>query len=317
MNRLLLLAASLLALLCGSAVSRADGPDDEYVRIYNLIQQADALAEGGRGELARQKYAEAQSELDRVQKAYPGWNEQVVQFRLNYVTEKLGPAKTAEKAIRQEPGEKSAPASAEPADRIRVLLEQIRQLTADKELLQAKLKEALSAQPAAVDPRELARSEEKIKSLRKEVEVLTVNLKKAETKPDKPIDPVAFDQTKQGLAAANQKLTQQMEVLASLTLERDALQRRLQTFADGTDVKVLRGENESLKGRVTKLQIKADELKQRLSGVQAGLASLQARNGDLVSARKIADTDSNDDNKSSGKSAADARLLVSEAESAF
>jgi len=316
MNRVLLLAASLLALICGSAVLRAEGPDDEYVRIYNLIQQADALAEHGRGELARQKYSEAQTELDRVQKAYPGWNEQVVQFRLNYAMEKLGSAKMAEKPI-PEPGEQTAPAFVEPADRIKLLLEQIRQLTADKELLQAKLKEALSAQPAAVDPRELARSEEKIKSLRKEVEVLTVNLKKAETKPDKPIDPAAFDQTKQGLAAANQKLAQQREIVASLTLERDALQRRLQTFADGTDVKVLRAENESLKGRVTELQIKADELKQRLSGVQAGLASLQARNGDLVSARKIADTDSNDDNKSSGKSAADARLLVSEAESAF
>src|SRR6266581_620133 len=287
MNRLLFLAASLLALLVGSAVLRADGPDDEYVRIYNLIQQADALAEGGRGELARQKYAEAQTELDRVQKAYPGWNEQVVQFRLNYVMEKLGPAKTAEKPIRQEPGEKSAPASAEPADRIRVLLEQIRQLTADKELLQAKLKEALSAQPAAVDPRELARSEEKIKSLRKEVEVLAVNLKKAEAKPDKPIDPAAFDQAKQGLVAANQKLAQQIEIVASLTLERDALQRRLQTFADGADVKALRGENESLKGQVTALQIKADELKQRLSGAQAYLAALQARNSDLVSARKM------------------------------
>src|SRR6266550_9529424 len=182
MNRFLLLAVSLLALLCGSAVLRADGPDDEYLRIYNLIQQADALAEGGRGELARQNFLEAQTGLDRVQKAYPGWNEQVVQFRLNYVMEKLGPAKTTH-------------ASAEPADRMKLLLEQIRQLAADKELLQAKLKEALSAQPAAVDPRELARSEEKIKSLRKEVEVLTVNLKKAETKPEKPIDLATFDQT--------------------------------------------------------------------------------------------------------------------------
>ena len=81
MKRFLLLAITMLALLCVSAFLRAEGPDDEYVRIYNLIQQADALAEDGRGELARQKYAEAQTELDRVQKAYPGWNAQVVQVR--------------------------------------------------------------------------------------------------------------------------------------------------------------------------------------------------------------------------------------------
>src|SRR5436190_5676682 len=243
MKRFLLLAITMLALLCVSAFLRAEGPDDEYVRIYNLIQQADALAESGRSELARQKYSEAHSELDLVQMAYPGWNQQVVQFRLDYVRDKLGRAKTAEKPTRREPAEQSAPAAAtKSVDRIKILQEEVRGLTADKELLQAKLKEALSAQPVALDPRQLARAEENIMSLRKEVEVLTVNLKKAETKPDKPIDPAAFEQTKQGLAAANQKLTRQSEVLGSLTLERDALQRRLQTLADGTDFKALRGE---------------------------------------------------------------------------
>src|SRR6266576_6255370 len=106
MNRFLLQTASLIALLCGSSVLRAEGPDDEYVRIYNLIQQADALAEGGGGELARQKYSEAQTGLDRLQKAYPGWNVQVVQFRLNYVMGKLGPGKLAEKPVRPEPADK-------------------------------------------------------------------------------------------------------------------------------------------------------------------------------------------------------------------
>src|SRR6266487_3264703 len=118
MNRVLLLAASLLALICGSAFLRAEGPDDEYVRIYNLIQQADALAESGRSDLARQQYAEAHSELDRVRMAHPGWNKQVVQFRLNYVLDKLGLAKTAEEPPRREPAEMTAPASAESADRI-------------------------------------------------------------------------------------------------------------------------------------------------------------------------------------------------------
>ena len=287
MNRFHFFATTMLALLCGSAFLRAEGPDDEYVRIYSLIQQADALAESGRSELARQKYSEAHSELDRVQRTNPGWNQQVVQFRLDYVREKLGLAKTTEKTTRRESAEQIAPAGAESVDRIKNLLEEIRRLVADKELLQAKLKEALSAQPVALDPRELARAEENIKALRKEVEVLTVNLKKAETKPDKPIDPAAFEKTKQGLAAANQKLTQQTEVLASLTLERDALQRRLQSLADGTDFKALRGENESLKGQLNELQIKADELKHRLSGMQADSPAPQARKGNLDSQRTM------------------------------
>jgi tetratricopeptide (TPR) repeat protein len=327
MNRFLLLAVSLLALLCGSAVLRADGPDDEYLRIYNLIQQADALAEGGRGELARQNFLEAQTGLARVQKAYPGWNEQVVQFRLNYVMEKLGPAKTAEKPIRREPGEKSAPAAAEPADLIKLLLEQIRQLTADNELLQAKLKEALSAQPAAVDPRELARSEEMVKSLRKEVEVLTVNLKKAETKPDKPIDPAAFDQAKQGLAAANQKLAQQIEIVALRTLERDALQRRLQTFADAADLRQARTPSANApaapptaqRGQIEPSTHPIAVLAARLEGLEARAVTYSPEELALSKTQAAigANTNSNDDKKSSGNSAADARLLASEAERAF
>jgi tetratricopeptide (TPR) repeat protein len=353
MNHFHSVAASLLVLLFGSAVSRAAAPDDEYVRIYNLIQQADALAEGGRAELASQKYAEALTGLDGVRKAYPGWNEQVVQFRQNYVIEKLGrTAKIAEKPLRPKRADEPVPPSSEPADRIRPLLEQVRQLTADKELLQAKLAEALSAQPAAVDPRELAVSEEKIKSLRKEVELLTVNLKKAEAKPDKPIDPVAFGQVKQGLAAANQKLAQQTEIMATMTLERDALQHRLQMFADATDVKALRGENETLKSQLAELQIKAEELKQRLIRAQADLAALQLRNANVISERKTPETTvlrarlaalesravpytkeelalfntpdsinanktSNDVRRASGKLATNAKVLVEQAERAL
>src|SRR5690242_20574914 len=122
MNRPLSNAASLLALLCSSALLRAEGPADEYVGIYELIQQADTSAESGRGELARQKYSEAHSALDRLQKAYPEWNEQIVQFRLSYVMDKLGLAKTAEKPNRPDAVEPTAPASAESAARIKKLL---------------------------------------------------------------------------------------------------------------------------------------------------------------------------------------------------
>ena len=332
MNRFLLLAMSLLALACGSGILRAEGPDDEYLRISNLIQQADALAEGGRGELARQKYSEAQTELDRVQKAYPGWNEQVVQFRLNYVMEKLRPAKTAEKPIRRDLVEKTAPDSAEAADWIKLLQEQIRQLTADKELLQAKLKEALSAQPAAVDPRELARSEEKIKSLRKEVEVLTVNLEKAETKPDKPIDPATFDQMMaktrtlaKELADARRAAQTNADLVSVLQSalrrsqdEKDALageKKQAQTppaYAPAAAPTAQLGEIEPLTHQIAVLRARLDVLE--ASAVPYSPEELALfKTPDAISAN----TESNDDEKSSGKSAADARLLVSEAERAL
>src|SRR5205814_1009180 len=114
--------------------------------------------------------------------------------------------------------------------------------------------DALTAQPAAVDPRELARAAEKNKALQKEVEVLKINLEKAESKPDKPVDPAVLAETRRALAAAGQKVAQQSETVATLALERDALQKRLQTFIDGIEVRTLRDESESLKRQVTDLR---------------------------------------------------------------
>ena len=61
------------------------------------------------------------------------------------------------------PAQPAKPAS--PSDwenQLNALKDQVRQLQTDKAVLEAKLKEALAVQPAALDPRELARAEEKI-----------------------------------------------------------------------------------------------------------------------------------------------------------
>jgi tetratricopeptide (TPR) repeat protein len=66
----------------------ADGPDDQYVQIYNLIQEGDAIGAGQPGR-ALAKYNEAQTALRRFQKVYPGWNDRVVNFRLDYLASKI------------------------------------------------------------------------------------------------------------------------------------------------------------------------------------------------------------------------------------
>jgi len=66
----------------------ATGADDQYVQIYNLIQEGDSLSAGQPAQ-AVAKYTEAQSALLRFQKSYPGWNDRVVNFRLNYLASKI------------------------------------------------------------------------------------------------------------------------------------------------------------------------------------------------------------------------------------
>src|ERR1700757_4070823 len=69
--------------------SRADGPDDNYVKAYHLIQEGDQLRGTSQADLSREKYMEAQALLQKTQAIYPNWSAKAVQFRLNYIQEKL------------------------------------------------------------------------------------------------------------------------------------------------------------------------------------------------------------------------------------
>ncbi len=213
-----LMAAFFIA-LCGA---RAEGPDDQYVHIYNLIQEGDALSEGSQLRQALAKYYEAHSALQKFQKGFPEWNSDVVKFRLTYLATRIGNlsakatvataaatnAPAAPKASTVQP-EKSVP----PADwenQLASLKEQVQQLQSDKGLLEAKLKEALAAQPATADPRELTRAEDRIKALQKENDLMKVTLSqekgKPTAKPDAKPDSKSVAQLKSQLATARARL---------------------------------------------------------------------------------------------------------------
>jgi len=69
---------------------------------------------------------------------------------------------------------------------LRALREEVQRLTADKNLLEAKLREALSAQPAAVDPREVTKAEEKARALQKENDLLKLAIEQERAKSAAP-----------------------------------------------------------------------------------------------------------------------------------
>src|ERR1035441_6592284 len=142
-------AALLLVLSNG----RAEGPDDQYVHIYNLIQEADKLANGVQPSEALPKYLEAQTALGQFIKGYPDWNVKVINFRLNYVAAKIAaisphvPAPVAPSPAG--PGAKPAvtpsAAPAQPAQpvppgdweiQLNTLKDQVRQMQADKAVLE-------------------------------------------------------------------------------------------------------------------------------------------------------------------------------------
>ncbi len=165
---------ALLICLSPLAPARADGPNDQFVDIYTLIQQADSLNQSGQIPAAADKYQKALNGLKTLQGGFPSWNKDVVQFRLDYVAEKLN---TISKAIPAPPPViKRVYSNAQLEQQVTDLENQVQTLSGENASLDKKLKEALSIQPASVDPQELAKAEARITALQKDRDLLNVSL---------------------------------------------------------------------------------------------------------------------------------------------
>src|SRR5271165_6675194 len=81
-------AVLLLAFLAVSARAQ-QGPDDQFVNIYAMIQQADSLAGAGQPRQALTEYVAAQTELQKFARIYPEWNLKIITFREHYLADKI------------------------------------------------------------------------------------------------------------------------------------------------------------------------------------------------------------------------------------
>ncbi|HOX03485.1 MAG TPA: tetratricopeptide repeat protein [Candidatus Paceibacterota bacterium] len=292
MKRVLLCLTFWLGL--GMAWTLADGPDDQYVRIYSMIQDADARNESGEPRAAYEKYVAAQTALKSLQLTYPDWHPTVVKYRLDYIGARLAklgvvapPAETAPAAAPAPgtPAAAAAPAAAPapaavpspaavaveraaPSEnkdaQIQQLTRDLQQVTAQRNELQTRLHEALSAQPAAIDARELAREQVKNLQLQKELDLLRVCLQQADAKAAAAIRPEQMQSVQQSLDDARNQLAGQQQLLAALQQEKEVLQSRLQSAearaaappgpsasaAQEQAIASLRQENELLKSRL-------------------------------------------------------------------
>jgi tetratricopeptide (TPR) repeat protein len=242
MNRFLALAS--LMLLANPLLVRAEGADDQYVRIYNVIQEADGLNSAGHVTQALTKYLEAQNSLQKFQKFNVEWNAKVVSFRLRYLASKVAEVSAQVPAVAVIPAARSgnnagtnasvgAPKTTSPGLDLQVnsLRDQVRQMQVDKIMLEAKLKESLAAQPTAMDPRELTKAEEKIKALQQENALLKVNITQAKSGSAPAVmDSKSLQQTQQALAESNRKLAEQTEKANTFALEKTALQQKLDSL---------------------------------------------------------------------------------------
>jgi hypothetical protein len=296
MKRSLALVLTLvLSILC----ARADVLDDQYVRIYNLIQEADLLNSNGQLNQSLSKYLEAQNALQKFHRINPDWNPKVVNFRLNYLTTKVAAASA--QPISADKSAKTATAStnttnsalsAQLEHQLNSLKDQVHQLQSEKIILESKLKESFSAQPAAIDPRELTKTQDQVKSLQKENDLLKVTVGQQKVRLATTYDAKAFEQTKQALSEANRKLAEQTDKATTLAQEKAALQNKVNTMVPSewnaaaleATRKALEDANRQLADQrqlSTKLATEKESLQSRLKGMNVDnetLAALKAEN---------------------------------------
>jgi Tfp pilus assembly protein PilF len=251
MKRFVLPAGLLLAVMLAQAQAQED-PDDQYIIIYSLMQQADAYENSGEPQQALPQYVETQAELQKFQKFFPDWHTNIVAFRLNYLAQKIAEASAKIPTLNVVVQTNAIPATSNDLEaQLGALHDQVQKLQADNTTLGAKLQEALASQPAMIDARELEKAQAQIESLMKENDLLRASL--AQGKSNGVAQ--SLDLVQQQLAEAMKKLAEQTTRADKLALENQALQAKVQLLtASANDAEALREENQLLKKQLADLK---------------------------------------------------------------
>ncbi len=341
-------------------VARAQSPDAEFLLFYNLMQQGETLERSGRQSEAMDRFQTAHRDLQRFAKAYPKWNEKLIQFRLSYLTGKLGslamkkvePASggtspgshrtlaswtslprtygtlsdrerwelaesriaVAESQVDQAlraADEANARANLSDErtarlaldlrlarDRVDVLqateqnLSTVRtRLETERTSLQARLREALAPKPAALDPAQLARAQERNLLLTKENEILKACLDRQMEEHKNLVETAAkaLELEKQ-LGLARTQLASLRSENNDLRDERQKLAARVEALGRKSDPSsLLLAEIESLQRDLAEARRGAaapnpdlDELRAELADQKSVAARLRSDNSTLI-----------------------------------
>jgi chromosome segregation ATPase len=237
-----------------------------------------------------------------LRRNYPTWNERVVAYRIRYVSERLEALKTAAEASGKSTNQpavsalaaSNAPPAAALAPNGEVVAQfeqlnlQIQRLSSDKELLEAKLREALSAQPAPVDPREFQSAIERITALQTTNKVLLASLEQQQTERRNLVDKVVADEARAALDEANKNLLEQKVAAGRIEKQKQEIEAKLKDLQAGP-LQTLQKENSTLKQQVTELKSDTERGKQvadlaaKLTQIQIDLDESKKRNSALTS----------------------------------
>ena len=257
MKQFLVAVVCLISLLPLARAQRE--ADEKYIGIYSLIQQAVSQNEIGDPRQALVSLTAAQAQLVQFQKVYPSWNPIIVNYRLGDLAKRIAATSVKVAALPPPPAESTnvaaAPAPPKSSAQEESLRNQLQAMQTENRTLQAKLKEALSSQPAPVDAGELAKAQEQIRSLMKLNDLL-----KASAVVDRNTNGVAS--LRRQLSAALDKYSAEHGRADKLTADNAALQGELKRLTQSaSELASLRRDNDRLKSELAALPAVAGDKK--------------------------------------------------------
>lgn len=295
----------VVILACLLPVARAQqAADDQYLVIHGLMEQGDALAGQGALAAAGTAYADALAQLQNFQKLFPNWHPDIVRFRLDDLAQKAAVFKSPPVPTTAPPAkaETPAPVTTENIRGLQSLVDslqaQLQSAVTENASLQARLREALAAQPATADPGELAAAREQIRSLMKENDLL----KASHAAPKKTVAANTNELARalQQKADYAQKFSTAQARAETLAAENAALRENLSaaTNAESAALHRLRGENEKLRDQTTallaaaasapdakKISAELKAARSQIADLQAAVADAQKKLRDLTQSR--------------------------------
>lgn len=271
-NLMKLLYAFAIALLLMPRVAMAQGsPEDRFIVIYDMIKRADSYYDASNLREALPKYQEAQSTLRQFQTDFPDWNPKIINFRLNYLAEKIKPLADSfpvVEAVTPEPKEAMASGSEQGAA-LDLLREQLRQAQAEKAALEAQVKVASATSRLAQEEKQaLTEAQSKAKALELENSQLKIELQDQGKSAEAA---AATQRTAQQLSDFRAKLAEQSGLVATLSEQNASLQKRLD--AATVEDSVYSNQVATLQQQLREVEAARLDMEAQLKGAQAGNAS--------------------------------------------
>lgn len=267
-NTLLIFICSTICLILSVSRSEAQAtPGDEFIRIYANLERADREKTDQNLVQSKALFAEALEDLKSLQTVFPEWKPKVIAYRIRYAQQMLKQVEAEIADLQKAEFGASEAANVDPESQAQrqeteALKSNVERLLREKALLEAQLREAFAARPAAVEPDRLREAESTIDELKAELEATRRRLDDAPEEEGASSDSDGSDSSKGSESEEIQNLRNQLEALEGIEAawkERQPyLESRIQTMT--VEWQAANNKVEELERRLKALQTAASEL---------------------------------------------------------